>query len=92
MRKVSGKVAFITGAGQGIGEAIALRLAEDGFAIAAADMNTVSAQAVADKIVAAGGKACMVEVNVADRDSVFAAVVRSQRSGCHGVVPCRSRF
>lgn len=74
MSKVSGKVAFITGAGQGIGEAIALRLAEDGFAIAAADMNTASAQAVADKVNAAGGKACMVEVNVADRDSVFAAV------------------
>jgi meso-butanediol dehydrogenase/(S,S)-butanediol dehydrogenase/diacetyl reductase len=70
----SRKVAFITGAGQGIGEAIALRLANDGFAIAAADMNTVSAQGVADRINAAGGKACMVEIDVADRDSVFAAV------------------
>lgn len=74
MSNVSGKVAFITGAGQGIGEAIALRLAEDGFAIAVADMNVTSAQAVVEKIEGAGGKACMVEVDVADRDSVFAAV------------------
>ena len=77
MSKVSGKVAFVTGAGQGIGEAIALRLAEDGFAIAVADMNTTSAQAVADKIVAAGGKASVVEVNVGDRDSVFSAVEKA---------------
>lgn len=77
MSKISGKVAFITGAGQGIGEAIALRLAEDGFAIAVADMNSTSAQSVADKIVAAGGKATVVKVNVADRDSVFAAVEKA---------------
>lgn len=74
---MSGKVAFITGAGQGIGEAIALRLSEDGFAIALADINTTSAQSVADRIVAAGGEAIVVEVNVADRDSVFAAVERA---------------
>lgn len=74
MSKVFGKVAFITGAAQGIGEAIALRLAEDGFAVALADMNTASAQSVADRIEAAGGKTFVVEVDVADRDSVFAAV------------------
>ena len=79
MSRVSGKVAFITGAGQGIGEAIALRLAEDGFAIAVADMNTVSAQDVADRINAAGGKAYAVEVDVAQRDSVFAAVEQAAK-------------
>lgn len=68
------KVAFVTGGGQGIGEAIALRLAKDGFAVAVADMNAKTAKAVADRIVAAGGKAVMAEVNVADRDSVFGAV------------------
>ena len=77
MNKVSGKVAFVTGAGQGIGEAIALRLAQDGFAIAVADMNTTSAQGVADKIIAADGKASVVEVNVGDRDSVFTAIEKA---------------
>jgi meso-butanediol dehydrogenase/(S,S)-butanediol dehydrogenase/diacetyl reductase len=37
-------------------------------------MNPTTAQSVADKIEAAGGRACMVEVNVSDRDSVFEAV------------------
>lgn len=37
-------------------------------------MNRATAQSVADKVSAAGGKACVVEVDVGDRDSVFAAV------------------
>ncbi|MFD2238269.1 (S)-acetoin forming diacetyl reductase [Aureimonas populi] len=74
MDRNSGKVAFVTGAGQGIGEAIALRLAKDGFAVALADMNLTTAESVRGKIETAGGKACVVEVDVADRDSVFAAV------------------
>jgi len=79
MTRVAGKVAFVTGAGQGIGEAIALRLAEDGFAVACADMNRATAQLVADKIKALGAKSCVIEVDVADRDSVFAAVDETVR-------------
>ena len=41
-------VAFVTGAGQGIGEAIALRLARDGFAVAVADFNPDTAHQVAE--------------------------------------------
>lgn len=77
MSRVAGKVAFITGAGQGIGEAIALRLAEDGFVIGCADLKMETAKAVADNIEAAGGRAFAVEVDVADRDSVFAAVEKT---------------
>jgi len=74
MSRVSGRIAFITGAAQGIGEAIAARLAKDGFAVACADLNLAGAQTVADRIEAAGGRTCAVEIDVADRNSVFAAV------------------
>jgi meso-butanediol dehydrogenase/(S,S)-butanediol dehydrogenase/diacetyl reductase len=74
MSKSQGKVAFVTGAGQGIGEAIALRLASDGFSVACADMNIETANHVADKINAKGGRALALKVDVADRDDVFKAV------------------
>jgi meso-butanediol dehydrogenase / (S,S)-butanediol dehydrogenase / diacetyl reductase len=73
-KHVRGKVAFVTGAGQGIGEAIALRLAEDGFAVACADINLATASGVAAKIMRNGSKACAIEVNVSDRQSVFLAI------------------
>ena len=68
------KVAMITGGGQGIGEAISKRLARDGFAVAVADLNKVTAGTVADAINRDGGRAIAVPVDVADRDGVFAAV------------------
>lgn len=79
MTKISGKVAFITGAARGIGEAIALRLADDGFAIACADLNTADAQVVVDKIVGLGGRAAAISVDVGDRGSVFSAVDEAVR-------------
>lgn len=68
------KVAFVTGAGQGIGQAIAERLSKDGFAVAIADYNQETSQSVADSINKAGGKALAVKVDVTKRDDVFAAV------------------
>ncbi len=68
------KVAMVTGAGQGIGEAIAKRLANAGYAVAVADLNTDNAQQVANEIKQAGGDALAVTVNVADRDQMFSAV------------------
>lgn len=68
------KVALVTGAGQGIGAAIAARLANDGFAVAVADMNTETANKVAEKINSNGGRALSIVVNVAERDNVFEAV------------------
>lgn len=79
MTKVTGKVAFITGAARGIGEAISLRLADDGFAIACADLNTADAQVVVDKIVDLGGRAAAISVDVGDRGSVFSAVDEAVR-------------
>ncbi|MDA1475214.1 (S)-acetoin forming diacetyl reductase [Bacillus changyiensis] len=80
MSKVSGKVAFVTGGGQGIGEAICKRLAEDGFAVAVADYNEETATKVAEEINHCDGKAIAVKVNVADRDDVFKAVDETVKS------------
>lgn len=73
------KVALVTGSGQGIGKAIALRLAKDGFAVAIADYNDASAQTVADEINRNGGQALAVKVDVSKRDQVFAAVEQARK-------------
>ena len=77
------KVALVTGAGQGIGKAIALRLAKDGFAVAVADFNAKTAKEVADEINRNGGRALEVTADVTDRDQVFAAV-EAARKGLGG--------
>ncbi|MCX8958473.1 (S)-acetoin forming diacetyl reductase [Erwinia psidii] len=73
------KVALVTGGGQGIGKAIALRLAKDGFAVAVADYNSQTARQVADEIASAGGKALAVTADVSKRDQVFAAVGQARK-------------
>jgi len=73
------KVALVTGSGQGIGKAIALRLAKDGFAVAVADYNSQTARQVADEIVSAGGKAMAITVDVSKRDQVIAAVEQARK-------------
>ncbi|WED24449.1 (S)-acetoin forming diacetyl reductase [Vibrio sp. JC009] len=71
------KVALVTGGGQGIGEAICKRLAADGFAVSVADLKMENAVKVASEIKENGGTAIAVEVDVANRDSVFAAVEKT---------------
>ncbi|HUD31061.1 MAG TPA: SDR family oxidoreductase [Novosphingobium sp.] len=73
--RLDGKVAVVTGAGgrgNSIGRAYALGLAGAGASIVVADLNREGAQAVAEEIVAGGGKAVAVEVNVADEASTLA--------------------
>lgn len=73
------KVALVTGSGQGIGKAIALRLAKDGFAVAVVDYNVETARQVAEEINGQGGKAVALQADVSDRDQVFAAVEQTQQ-------------
>jgi len=75
----AGKVALVTGAGQGIGRAIALRLARDGADIAIVDLDDEKMRGVADEVRAAGRKATTFLADVSSRDEVFAAVDHAER-------------
>lgn len=77
---MSDRSAIVTGGGSGIGRAIGLRLASDGNMVAIFDLDGDAAAATADTIVAAGGKALGVQVDVTDRASIDAGVaeVRSR--------------
>lgn len=66
-----GQTAIITGAGQGIGEAAAYRLANDGFNIAVADINKEAVTKVAQNLRDQGFQAKAYVLDVADRQAVF---------------------
>ena len=70
MARLAGKTALITGGGNGIGRASALRFAAEGAQIVVADLNTEPAEAVAAAIETAGGKAVAVAGDVSDEASV----------------------
>ena len=74
MQGLRGKVAVVTGAGQGLGEAIARRLAAEGAAVAVVDVEGGLADGVAREIQAAGSRAVAVRTDVTDRASVRAMV------------------
>lgn len=69
MSRFTDKVAIVTGAAQGIGEAYATALAAEGAAVVIADLNETAGEAVAKKIIAAGGKALFVRTDVSDAAS-----------------------
>ena len=74
---LTGKVALITGGGSGIGAATCHALARAGAAVAVVDLRPGPAQAVADAIVASGGRALAVEADVTDEEAIHAAVSRA---------------
>ena len=66
MGRVQGLVAIVTGAASGIGEASAIRLAEDGAKVVCADLNLEGAEETANKILKAGGVANSFKIDIAD--------------------------
>jgi 3-oxoacyl-[acyl-carrier protein] reductase len=68
------RTAFVTGAGSGIGRAIAKTFAENGANVTIADINMEAANHVADEIRASGGSAVAVQTDVSSAESVAGAV------------------
>lgn len=71
-KRFAGKIAVVTGAGNGIGAAIALRLAAEGGSVVVADIEDEGARAVAGKITAAGGKAVPSHTDIREPKQVEA--------------------
>jgi len=71
---LTGKCAIVTGGSQGIGAGISFRLAEAGASVMIAGLNEEKAKKQAEKIIAAGGKASYVQVNVCKLDDIQRAI------------------
>jgi 2-hydroxycyclohexanecarboxyl-CoA dehydrogenase len=79
MTRLTDKVAIVTGAAQGIGRAIASRLADEGARVALADIQFDSAERAASEIRAGGGSAIAVALDVTRLDDAIAAADRVER-------------
>jgi len=65
-QRLTGKIAIITGSGQGIGKAVALRLAHEGANVVVADINSQKAERTAQEIKATGQRAMAYCINLAN--------------------------
>ena len=75
--RFNGKIAIVTGAGQGIGEAYAKALAREGAAVVVADINSEKGRAIAAEITSGGGRAIFVETDVSSPESADELAART---------------
>ena len=74
---LSGRVALVTGASQGIGHACAVKLAEAGATVLAAARNQQKLDELVGKIAAAGGKGAAISLDVGDEEQVESTLKRA---------------
>lgn len=84
MASIAGKNALVTGAGKGIGRAVAVALAQEGVNVALLARTETQLQEVAKEVEALGVKAVVVTADIADRAAVEAAV--AQATGALGTI------
>jgi NAD(P)-dependent dehydrogenase (short-subunit alcohol dehydrogenase family) len=77
--RLQNKVAIVTGAGRGMGEAAALRLAQEGAKVVVADINESDGQRTVETIRTAGGTASFVRTDVANAQEVEAMVAAAEQ-------------
>jgi len=70
MQQLDGKIAIVTGAGQGIGRATALAFAREGADVVCADINPETASATAAAVTAAGRRGLAITVDLGDLDAI----------------------
>jgi NAD(P)-dependent dehydrogenase (short-subunit alcohol dehydrogenase family) len=76
-QRILNKIAIVTGAGQGLGKAVALRLASEGADIVVAEYNPETAAQAVEEIKALGRRAVPVQVDVSDPAAIQALVDRA---------------
>jgi len=80
---LTNKVALVTGAGQGLGEAIAIRLAQEGYKVAVADINLSNLEIVAQKIKEIKGDSLPLKVDVTKSEQVKSMVEKTVKEFGH---------